>query len=87
MFTQKSAKVRKEFLCIYCDYNTCDKKDYNKHINTAKHKNNINVDKVLTNIEEKSANLNTYIYEIVCNCGKKYKSRQGLYAHKKKCDL
>jgi hypothetical protein len=36
---------------------------------------------VLTNIEEKSANLN----EILCSCGKKYKSRQGLYAHKKKC--
>jgi hypothetical protein len=84
MFTQKSAKVRKEFVCIYCHYNTCDKKDYNKHIKTAKHKNNTNVDKVLTNIEEKSAKLN--IHEIVCNCGKKYKSRQGLYAHKKKCD-
>jgi hypothetical protein len=90
MFTKKSAKVRKEFVCINCNYNTCDKKDYNKHINTAKHKNNTNVDIVLTNVEEKSANLNTNLntntYEIVCNCGKKYKSRQGLYAHRKKCD-
>ena len=85
MFTKKSAKIRKEFVCINCLYNTCDKKDYNKHINTAKHKNNTNVDIVLTNIEEKSANLNSNINEIVCNCGKKYKSRQGLYAHKKKC--
>jgi len=84
MLTKKSAKIRKEFVCIKCMYNTCDKKDYNKHINTAKHKNNTNVDIVLTNIGEKSANLNTY--EIACNCGKKYKSRQGLYAHKKKCD-
>jgi hypothetical protein len=84
MLTKKSAKIRKEFVCIKCMYNTCDKKDYNKHINTAKHKNNTNVDIVLTNIGEKSANLNTY--EIACNCGKKYKSRQGLHAHKKKCD-
>ena len=81
MFTQKSAKIRKEFICIKCDYNTCDKKDYTKHINTAKHKYNTNVDIVLTNIEKKSANVN----EILCSCGKKYKSRQGLYAHKKKC--
>ena len=81
MFTKKSAKVRKEFICINCDYNTCDKKDYTKHINTAKHKNNLNVDIALTNIEEKSAN----VTEIICNCGKKYKSRQGLYVHKKKC--
>ena len=93
MFTKKSAKIRKEFVCICCDYNTSDKKDYTKHINTAKHKNNTNVDIVLTNIEEKSANTNTNIniniktneIVIVCNCGKKYKSRQGLYAHKKKC--
>ena len=83
MFTQKSAKIRKEFICIKCDYNTRDKKDYNKHINTAKHKYNTNVDIVLTNIEEKSANVN----EILCCCGKKYKSRQGLYAHKKKCTV
>jgi hypothetical protein len=85
MLTKKSAKIRKEFVCVSCVYNTCDKKDYTKHINTTKHKNNTNVDIVLTNIEEKSANLNAKTYEIVCNCGKKYKSRQGLYAHKKKC--
>jgi hypothetical protein len=85
MLTTKSAKIRKEFVCVKCLYITCDKKDYNKHINTAKHKNNTNVDIVLTNIGEKSANLNANINEIVCNCGKKYKSRQGLYAHKKKC--
>ena len=91
MFTKKSAKIRKEFVCICCDYNTSDKKDYNKHINTAKHKNNTNVDIVLTNIEEKSANISlktnstANTSEIVCNCGKIYKSRQGLYAHKKKC--
>ena len=87
MLTTKSAKIRKEFVCVKCLYNTCDKKDYNKHINTAKHKNNTNVDIVLTNIGEKSANLNTNLNEIVCNCGKKYKSRQGLYAHKKKCSF
>jgi len=87
MLTTKSAKIRKEFVCVKCLYNTCDKKDYNKHINTAKHKNNTNVDIILTNIGEKSANLNTNLNEIVCNCGKKYKSRQGLYAHKKKCSF
>jgi hypothetical protein len=95
MFTTKSAKIRKEFVCICCDYNTSDKKDYNKHINTAKHKNNTNVVMVLSNIDEKSANVkantntntNTNEIAIVCNCGKKYKSRQGLYAHKKKCRM
>ena len=81
MLTKKSAKIRSEFVCINCNYATCDKKDYNKHIATAKHKNNTNVDILLTNLEKKSDNL----FEIICNCGKKYKSRQGLYSHKKKC--
>ena len=92
MFTKKSAKIRKEFVCICCDYNTSDKKDFNKHINTAKHKNNTNVVMALSNIKEKSANISSKTNssantnEIVCNCGKIYKSRQGLYAHKKKCN-
>jgi hypothetical protein len=81
MLTKKSAKIRSEFVCINCNYATCDKKDYNKHIATAKHKNNTNVDILLTASEKKSE----LLAEINCNCGKKYKSRQGLYAHKKKC--
>ena len=81
MLTKKSAKIRSEFVCINCNYSTCDKKDYNKHIVTAKHKNNTNVDILLTNSEKKSE----LLAEIICNCGKKYKSRQGLYVHKKKC--
>jgi hypothetical protein len=81
MLTKNSAKIRYEFVCINCNYNTSDKKDYNKHIGTAKHKNNTNVDITLTNIEKKSEN----IMEFICCCQKKYKSRQGLYSHKKKC--
>ena len=83
MLTKKSAKIRNEFVCLNCNYTTCDKKDYSKHIGTAKHKNNTNVDILLTTKEKKSANLT----ELVCNCGKKYKSRQGMYVHKKKCNF
>ena len=83
MLTKKSAKIRNEFVCLNCNYTTCDKKDYSKHIGTAKHKNNTNVDILLTTKEKKSANST----ELVCNCGKKYKSRQGMYVHKKKCNF
>ena len=83
MLTKNSAKIRCEFVCINCNYATSDKKDYSKHIATAKHKNNTNVDITLTNIGKKSEN----IIEFICSCDKKYKSRQGLYAHKKKCKL
>ena len=83
MLTKNSAKIRCEFVCTNCNYATSDKKDYSKHIATAKHKNNTNVDITLTNIGKKSEN----IIEFICSCDKKYKSRQGLYAHKKKCKL
>ena len=81
MLTQKSAKIRLEFVCVNCNYVTSDKKDYNKHIGTAKHKNNTTVDITVTNLGKKSEN----VIEFKCYCEKKYKSRQGLYAHKKKC--
>ena len=81
MLTKKSEKIRKKFVCKNCHYDTCDKKDYMKHINTAKHKKNAIVDILFTDLEEKSAP----VKEFFCECGKIYKSRQGLYVHKKKC--
>jgi hypothetical protein len=85
MLTKKSEKIRKEFVCKKCNYITSDKKDYNKHTLTSKHKNNTFVDISFTNLEKKSEKSeNIKIFS--CNCGKQYKSRQGLYAHKKKCN-
>ena len=66
----------KEFSCINCKYFTFNKKDMGKHILTQKHTNMVNKE--------------NGIYETtkyICECGKKYKHRQGLYTHKKKCKL
>ena len=49
---------------------------YNTHILTAKHNR-------LTNVDKKSEKIRNAIF--VCECGKEYKSRQGLQQHKKKC--
>jgi hypothetical protein len=35
--TKKSEKIRKKFFCVFCDYTTCDNKDFNKHNTTRKH--------------------------------------------------
>ena len=70
------------FRCYNCDYFTCNKKDYNKHILTQKHK-------MLTNDLHKNP-INPTINEIknnVCECGNSYKHRQSLYKHKKICSL
>jgi len=77
---QKSQKIAKKYECKICNYNTSNKYDYNKHILTAKHKMMTNDAYNATNIVKPSSSL---IY--ICDCGKRYKYRQGLYTHKRNC--
>ena len=46
---------------------------------TSKH---LNTDKILTNTDAEG-----HFGSFICNCGKKYKHRQSLFNHKKKCKL
>jgi hypothetical protein len=64
------------FLCKDCDFSSCNKKDYNRHIQTKKHIFNVSQ---CFSIEKTQKNP----YE--CNCGKIYKDNSGLWRHKKKC--
>lgn len=68
-----------EFICNLCVYKTSRKSDYTKHLQTLKHAKNANTDKYLQKTL-KTLKLN-------CDCGKSYKHRQSLYAHKKNCKL
>ena len=71
---KKSAKIRKKYHCKVCDFLSSNKKDFNRHVLTAKHK--------------KSAKCpeNKKTVEFVCNfCNKSYKYKSGLSRHKKKC--
>jgi hypothetical protein len=70
---QKNANI---FRCETCDFVTGNKFNYLKHLDTRKHKTLTKTD---TNIA-KDATPN-----FVCLCGKSYKHRQSLYAHKKVC--
>jgi hypothetical protein len=68
------------YSCEYCNINPHNKKDYIKHTLTAKHKRlslgNIGVTECATSIILK------------CDkCCKEYKSRVGLWKHKKKCGV
>ena len=71
----KIPKIAFMYNCINCNYYTSVKKDFNKHLLTLKHKRGINDDE----------NKNLSHFTFACDCGKKYKYRQGLSYHKKKC--
>ena len=79
--TNSDTKIPKnlfKYFCEFCDYNSSNKKDYNRHLLTDKHK-------IMTNDDKKSQK--NPLKEFACICGKKYKYRQGLSYHKKKCNL
>jgi len=76
-------KNPKKFNCEFCHYNTINKKDYNKHLQTLKHKKLSNSDTIVTNSDINGDKSQINIFE--CICGKKYKYRQGLYHHKTNC--
>ena len=73
---KKSPKIPKKFCCEPCDYNTCNKKDWNKHIVTVKHT-------ILTT--QDISDIKNKIDGYKCGCGNLYKHRSSLSFHKKKC--
>ena len=76
MLTKKSPKNPLHFECEKCAYVTSNKKDYTKHLTTAKHKK-------LTMLTDKIPKIPTML---TCElCDKQYKSRTGLWQHQKKC--
>jgi len=70
-----------KYICESCYYNTSRYSQYIRHIDTPKHKKmekSTFCQQIATNVNEKSS-------EFVCNCGKIYKDRTGLWRHSKKC--
>jgi hypothetical protein len=81
---EKTQEISNLFSCLCCDYNTCVKKDYDKHLTTLKHKNRTVLEHFRT---EKSQNTeDSADKKYVCNyCEKEYGARNSLWYHKKKC--
>ena len=66
-----------EFFCEKCDYLSCRKSQYIRHLSTTKHKMIVN--------SVGTINKPPGIFE--CICGKTYKYDSGYYRHKKTCDM
>ena len=74
---QKNSKKLINYSCEVCDFNTSNKNDYNRHLQTKKHKIN---DFQCFSME------NTQKNSFSCKCGKIYKDNSGLWRHKQKCN-
>jgi len=75
MLINKIPKNHKHYSCVSCDYHTSSKKDYNKHLSTAKHQTAINTTPICPKIP----------VQHVCGCGKEYKHHSSLWNHQRKC--
>jgi hypothetical protein len=80
MIQQKTPKnLYYKFFCEPCSFRCNNKKDFNRHLNTTKHKKGILGVNGIKSEKDK-------IYK--CNiCNKKYKHKSGLYRHKKICKI
>jgi len=72
---QKNPKYK--FYCEPCSFRCNNKKDFNRHLNTTKHK------KGITWINGIKSEKNNFFKCEICN--KIYKHKSGLYRHKKNC--
>jgi hypothetical protein len=72
-------KTAKFFYCEFCDYKTCDKSDFNKHLLTRKHQKKVGALQEPPTIGKISDD------PYICICGKQYQHRQSLNNHKKTC--
>ncbi len=71
---KKRKKTHLKYYCEKCDYSSRNKTDFNRHLSTTKHK-----------METDGNILETIKTQLICLCGKTYKTRSGLFKHKKKC--
>jgi len=72
-----SKKNEMKYKCVLCDFYTSKKTDYKIHLETKKHKKH----EIISNnndFTKKNEKFN-------CECGKSYKHKPNLYAHKKNC--
>ena len=78
-------KNPRKFVCSLCHYFTSSQKDFNKHLQTIKHKKRTNDSEMIENDNNLSPKIPIPCY--ICYCGKSYKYDSGYYRHKKICKI
>lgn len=69
------------FLCTDCDYITCRRWNFDQHLASAKHVRMTKEDSRGQNVPSQISTSTGF----VCDCGRSYKHRQGLWKHRRAC--
>lgn len=72
-----------KFECEHCNYFTSRKSQYDRHLDTSKHQKMTKS----TFCQQSSTFVNQESSKLLCDCGKEYKERSGLWRHKKVCKI
>ena len=71
---KSTMQASQKYICIFCKYQTDNKSNYNKHLSTKRHQNNI-------------PHTKTKRSQHICeDCGKTYLYASGLWKHRQKCN-
>ena len=87
MVTLGDTQLCSNFYCENCNYITSKKSSFNNHINSIKHSKGINGYKICLKYAQNMPKQITSNSSLVCECGKPYKHRQGLWRHKQICNI
>ena len=79
-FSENSKNDATKFSCNYCDYICCKKHHMFQHLKTMRHIFNKG------NFVSKNGNIWKPSGDFICDCGKQYANKSGLWKHKKKCE-
>jgi len=80
---EKTKKTKKNYECKNCNYITTKTTDYDRHLKTNKHVSNVTKSvskKFVFCAKNEKKNIKK------CVCGREFKTRGGLWKHKKVCD-
>ena len=78
---EKTPKNAEKRHCLNCHFICCKKSDWERHINTSKHKN-----RIFLNVLEQNTPKNASFTFICKKCNKGYNARNSLWYHEKKCE-
>ena len=81
---KKGQKGQHDFFCDKCDFISCKKYSWDRHILTAKHVKATGSNILATKKGQKGQKVIIYACE---NCNKEYNDRTGLWRHKKNCKI